>query len=479
MARARKRFIPNYKGNEDEQIVDDLLTELAKNPKLKNQIKLLKAPPAETTAYMDQNQIDTTIRNLKKHQYKTKRQQELFDNLLLGSLNRGDLAAIDAFQKGLRKNGKLHKIEYQVLSQLRQDAARTSMSRIGFSSNAVPDQAIKSFIGEYSDIFEEVSVNRSEASVNKQANALVENPQLKENKGKGLPEDPVRDLEEFITQTTGLEGIKDIGKKAYEEGILDTETKGYISDVMAHLRLENKKVSEGLPLIVRSLLNKDFNMMNKQDWYFMKNWFDDVRGGTLWQRVKSGDITKLSQRHYMQFPETINKELMKDEILLMQEKGLFKTLQGVKSGQVLRPTQYMDLITEATARTAEEANALGEEYTNKLAEDLLFVQDIDDYADLHELAIRFREEPIAKRMSERPEVTNEKINYADAQEYIKRYNEVTKRTDYDNKIKNKEYTISIEGQRVKKTGEEVIELINEKYTKFFTKMHGIISHLKH
>ena len=139
---------------------------------------------------MDQNEIDTTIMNLKKHQYTTPRQQELFDNLLLGSLNRGDLAAIDAFQKGLSKKGKLHKIEYQVLSQLRQDAARTSMSRVGFSSNAVPDNMVRSFIGEYSDVFEQVSVNRGESFNKKLSEDLVNKPQTEENQKKGLPEAP-------------------------------------------------------------------------------------------------------------------------------------------------------------------------------------------------------------------------------------------------------------------------------------------------
>ena len=474
MARARKRYIPEYEGNIDEQVIDNLVKDLAKNPKLKNRISFLKTKE-ESTAYMDQNTIDKTIMNLKKHQYTTPRQQELFDNLLLGSLNRGDLAAIDAFQKGLSKKGKLHKIEYQVLSQLRQDAARTSMSRVGFSSNAVPDKSIKSFIGEYSDIFEQVSVNRGESFNKKLGEDLVNKPQAEENKKKGLPEDPLRDLEEFVTQTTGLEGLKKIGKKAYEEGYLDAETKDYISRVMEHVKLENNKVAEGLPLIVRSLLNKDFNMMNKADWRFMKNWFDDVRGGTLWQRIKGGNITELSSRHYMQFPETINRELMKDELVLMQEKGLFKTLDGVKTGKVLRPTQYMDLIQEAITRTSEEATALGEKATNKLAEDLLFVQELEDYGSLHELAIRFRERPLANKMSERKDIKNEKINYADAQEYIKTYDEAIKRLDYDNSIKNKEYTITLDGQRVKKRGEEIIELINERYTEFFKNMHKIIS----
>lgn len=100
----------------------------------------------------------------------------------MGSLNRGDLAAIDAFEKKI--GGNMDKIAYQIMSQLRSDAARTSMSRLGFASNAVADASIRDFLGRYSEMFNEVSVSRKESIVNEQADKLVNEPLKPENKEK-------------------------------------------------------------------------------------------------------------------------------------------------------------------------------------------------------------------------------------------------------------------------------------------------------
>ena len=145
----------------------------------------------------------------------------------------------------------------------------------------------------------------------------------------------------------------------------------------------------------------------------------------------------------MQFPETINRELMKDEIILMQEKGLFLTADGVyATGPVRRPTQYMDLMQEAISRTGDEAVALGERYTNELSKDLTFIQDLSDMQSLHDIAIRLREKPLANKIRERIQRKESDENFVDAEEYDKAYQDIIKSTDYENSIKNKEYTVS-------------------------------------
>ena len=54
---------------------------------------------------------------------------------------------------------------------------------------------------------------------------------------------------------------------------LDPKTKSYIDDVVTHLKTENNKVAQNFHLIVRSLINKDINLMTKQDWFYIKNYF--------------------------------------------------------------------------------------------------------------------------------------------------------------------------------------------------------------
>ena len=477
MARARGRFTPSKDIIRPKTKEEEIIMELWDNVPESEKPSFLQK---QKTAYMDQNEIDLLIQSLKTNKYKTANQRALFDTLLLGSLNRGDLKRIDKLEKMITKKGNMTKLKFDVLSKMRTEAARTSLSRVGFSSKTVSDNSVMNMIGKYSDLFNESSTNRTEAELKKQGKTITVEPKKKENiEGTGMPEDVLSDLEAFLTRTTGLEGLKERGKKAYEKGLVDAETKKYISNIVSHLKLQNNKVAEELPKIVRSLVHKDMNVMNKQDWRFVSNWFDDVQAGTFWQRLKGGDFTKLSQRHYLQFPETINRELMKDELILMQEKGLFITKTGAKSGIVRRPTQYMDLIQESVQRTGGEAIALGEKYTNQLEQDLLFIQDLDGVQDLHNLAIRFREMPLGHKIRDRIQKKQSQENYFDADAYEKYYKEALKTTDYENSIKNKSFTITeiVDGKptRVKRTGEEVINKINDVYTNFFKKMHNIMT----
>ena len=137
------------------------------------------------------------------------------------------------------------------------------------------------------DVYTEVSKHRAPEEIRKLGQKIIDEPQKQENIEKGLPEYFNADIEKFITSTSGWEGVK----KPKGKGELDKETKSAIGDVLQHLRLENNKVSENFNLLVRNLLEKDISLMNKQDWIAMKNWFEEVRGGTLWQRIKKGDIT--------------------------------------------------------------------------------------------------------------------------------------------------------------------------------------------
>ena len=120
-------------------------------------------------------------------------------------------------------------------------------------------------------------------------------------------------LEEVFT--TGWEGVK--GTKRVE---LDAETKSYVDDILTHLKTENNKVSQNFNFLVRSILGKDINLMNKQDWFYLKNYFDDIKSGTWISNIKKKK--GVPSRWYHLFPETVNREMMKDEIILMQEENL-------------------------------------------------------------------------------------------------------------------------------------------------------------
>ena len=467
MARLRRKYDPDLQQTANKDPLD--LAQFLKEHDIPQLSFLLKgSKKASATAELDQAQIDAEIRSLKRGSFTTKNQRDLFDTLMLGTVNRGDLAAIDAFEA---KMGKMDELAFRVLSSLRQDAAKTSLSRLGYNSKEVNDKNLRDFLGDMSDVYTEISEHRAPKEVRKQGQTLVEEPQKQENIEKGMPEYFNKDMEDFLTTTTGWEGIR----KPKDKTQLDPETKSYIDDVLTHLKTENNKVSEDFNLLVRNLLHKDISLMNKSDWAFMKNYFDEVKNGTIWQRFKKQQFTKLSKRHYMQFPETINRELMKDEIVLMQEQGVFLTADGImKTGKVAKPTQYMDVLQDWIGRTNDAAIGKGDELTHRLETDLRFLDNLNDAPALHEVAIALREQPMTKNILGRKEKKSG-VNFADAEAYNELLKNTMEVTNYEKALKDKIYTVTIEGERQRLRGEEVVKKINETYTKFFRDMHDIVT----
>jgi len=476
MARARARLDADLKATANRDKLDEIYEALLNDPELSKMNIAPMRKSKTTTSELDQAQIDAEINKLKKGSFTTKNQHDLFDALMLGSLNRGDLQKIDAFEAKIEK---LDPLTHQVLSGLRTEAAKTSMSRLGYNSNAIDPKNLRAMLGDVSQSWLDLSPRRSQKQIEAEAKTLAEEPLTKESIESGLPENFIKEMEGFLVETTGWEGVK-----KPEKITLDTETKSYINDVIANLKLHNNSVTRDFNFLVRDLLNKDINILNKSDWLFLKNWLDDINRGTIWQRLKNQKITELSKRHYMQFPETIARELMKDEIVLMQKQGIFLTASGdMKMGKVKKATQYIDIIMEWIGQTNDLAVAKGDEVTGKLDKEMRFLDDIPDSKALHDVAIAIREHPVIHTINSR-KGKSPSVNWADTQSYNDLLQNTLKTTNYEAELKNKIYTITkpIEqadgtfvGERVKLKGSEVVKLINDTYTKFFRNMYDIVT----
>ena len=417
------------------------------------------------TSELDQNQIDFEIKKWKRN--KSDLEKKLFDNLMLGSLDRGKLSQIEAL-KVKRANKTITNIESSKLEKLIKDASRTSSSRLGYNSNAMERGSIKNFLGEMADVYTEVSEHRAPKQIREEGKLLVEEPQKSENIKKGLPEESDKSLNDLLVTTDGWEGVKD-----YKKVELDPETKSYITDIVTHLKTENNKVAQNFGGIVRSLLNKDINILTKKDWLYLKNYLDDVKGGTLWQRIRGGKITELSQRHYMQFPETINRELMKDEIALIQKQGMFLTKEGVKMGKVIKPTQAMDVLTDGIGITNETAMGMSDNIAYLLNRKLEYLDDIPNSKDLHAMAVATRQKAEFNRIMSGD--GEQSLKLSDALHYKELYEKTLKATDYEKTLKNKKYTITTEGKREQLTGEQIVKKINDTYTEFWKERHQFIT----
>tara|TARA_Y100001938_G_scaffold129580_1_gene184656 strand:- start:369 stop:4613 length:4245 start_codon:yes stop_codon:yes gene_type:complete len=429
--------------------------------------KKYKGPETQGTAEMDQAQIDAEIRNWKAN--RSKEEKELFDVMLLGSITRSNLVKL----KELEAKTKLTRKEKKDKKKLHDASVKTRSARLGYNSEQVSRKIMKDFLGEMNAVYDEVSTQRTNKQIESESKRLVEEPQTKENQELGFPETKNPDLEiPFVEDNiTGWEGVKPRKVKKSE---LDAETKSYIDDIITHLKTApNNKVAQNLHFVVRDLLNKDINLMNKQDWFILKNHFDDIKRGTLWQKLAGGKFTELSERHYMQFPETINRELMRDEIGLMQREGIFLSKSGFVTGKTAKPTQFMDRAQYGIVKTGDAAVAKGDELTNNLGRKLLFLDSVQDADALHRVTVAInRELKMADEVMGNQNMHPAK-RHAAAEMYKQRAREILEETQYEEKLKNKKYNVTIDGKRVSLTGEQMVNKVHQIYTDYFKEMHKL------
>ena len=419
--------------------------------KTQNQVK------SKGTAALDQNEVDLQIREWKQN--KTELEKDLFDVLMLGSLNRGNLKKINE----LRSIENPTDAEKLTLSEELQKASKTSSSMLGYNSEAVNPKNLERFLGEINDKFSEVAQTRT-AEENKIINkSITEEPQKQENIEKGWPEDKGKDanaLEEVFT--TGWEGVKKAKKIK-----LDSDTKSYIDDILLQLKTEPNHVMQNIGFIARKVIGKDINIFNKQDWFQFRNWLQDIKNGTLWQRLKSEDFTKVSQRTYLQFPETINRELMRDEITVMQENGIFLTAEGTKAGRVIKPTQHMDILQTDIGNISGVVDGINDKLSLERAKTWEFLDGFKDGTKLWEVAWVTRELPNANRLIEKADGKELKLAHIHAKTYKDNYKKILEKHNYESDLKNKEYIVTIEGNRKTLTGKELVDYINKKETEYY------------
>ena len=410
----------------------------------------------DRTAELDQMQIDNKIIEFK--QKLTPRGQKLFDHLMLGSLNRGEINAINEFENSVTKWDSMTR---DVIKGLRKAAARTSISRLGFNSNAIPDVSIKEHIGAFANNFKQTYRPLSKEQ-SKIVSSEVENYKTR-----------------IETLDTGLvEALTPSGYQGLKAGKLDAESKKIvteIADLMADLPNYQKEL---LPYIVRNpeIIGKDLNAMNKQDFLVLRNYLNSLKGGTWLQRMfsKPGPV-ELSKRHHALFPKTVNRELMRDDLVMMKEKGFFIDGTGLpRVGQIVKPTHYVDIVQNFIAKMNGSAVNVSDKYIKQFNESMLFHSGLEDSAGLWEIAIRKREasEHAIKVISDKYKA-NKTSREAAINERRLQLGKAEREYDWANK-KNKEYTVTVDGVRQTLTGTEIVNRINTELTGLFKEMMTFI-----
>ena len=419
--------------------------------------KLLDEAPSAT---LDRAKVDLEINNAKKQL--SDNGKRLFDEMILGSLNRTNLNKIESFTGSVTKwTPDLIDLAHNMYSK----GAKTSMSKLGWLSNAVSDQALDSHVSTYLRLFNDVWRKPSNELIKE---TVVEADKITDKLEVGMPEvnfdfDPM--VERHLIPS-GWEGVK--------KGKLTPESTAIVTEIANTLKTMPNHVSRNLGDLVRGLFNKNVDAMNKLDYIALRNYLNDIKSGSIWQRMFNvKDKTPLGRRHYWLFPQSINRELMRDDMILMKERGLFFDKFGKRHfGTVRRPTQYIDIIQSAIAKFNDRAVQDSDKRINKLNTEMSFYVGLKESLALWEVAIRKRELGEISRISANTEMTD-----AQKEAAIKGLNinhTETLRTHKWDSIKDKENWVTLEGKRVKLTNEQIVGEINKKLTNTFKDLHKFI-----
>ena len=424
--------------------------------KISKKKKAPKSSADRPTAEMDQNAINNAIELFKKDL--TQSGVNLFDQLMLGSINRGNMAAIEKFEQGIKKPDRF---TMQVLKGLRAEASKTRVSRLGFSSNVISDKAVEKHIGSFASNFKEGHRPLTETDLNKLDVEIDNYKSRVEDDGI----DPAL-IEAFLP--SGYGGIK--------KGKLDVESKSIVAEIVDIMKEMNNKDSRDVNGLMRGVVGKDLNAMNKNDFKIFRNWLNDVRRGNFIQRMfhKKGPV-ELNKRHWALFPKAVNRELMRDDLVMMKQWGAFTDKLGVEQqGLITRPTHYIDIVQNFIGKMNDSAINVSDKYIKRFNESMLFHSGLEDSQKLWEIAVRQREahwteiERIQKSDKD-PEVKQRAID-----ELHKNYTSVKKANNWA-ELEGKSYTVTLDNVRQKLTGGEIVNRINRELTSLFKEMHTFIT----
>jgi hypothetical protein len=394
-------------------------------------------------------------------------ERNLFDMFLLGSLNRGK---VDIIEKQMRKikPGKMTNDMRDQIHKWTLESAGTSTSRLGFMTSMVPDASVRKFIKSYSDFFD-----MNIKGLNKKAtDDLVEEAKDAGKKQRMFDEDG-KPVEGSIIESSDfdVETKKYINEHSPFEGLykgkLNRDARKVLSSLEDHINYYRPGITgRRLNGLVRTVIGKNLNAMTLEDFRILDRWFTQMRTGTWYQRMfaklddKTGFV-KLAKRHYMNFPETVNLDIMRGEMKLVKGRGMFLDQRGnAMSGEVYRPTNMVEELMQWHGKAQEHATGTHQEEVVKLADKLdPYVYALEDGVKLFDVAViqmdnRYANKYITAQHKGRDIFKYYMGNYKDAMR------RVYKTTNW-NELQNKKYVVREAGEAKTVTGKEVVRKIQK------------------
>jgi len=480
--------------------------------------------------------MDSRIKRYKNNELETKAERDLFDQFMLGTLNRGRMESMNTVLKRLQnltgvkvdfKPGtkrfdelsdadflKIQKIDgaralYNSAYSMYLNSAGTSLVRLGFSSPSISENSLKTYFNDYNKLFSSVELPKEK--IIKEAETVVENIDKKQtitdadgNKIKiGVLSSNDFDIktQKYLDEIAPFEGLAK-GTLTKEEATVKNE----ILDSIRHY-FGGRGALPGVELngLARHLVGKDLNAMNYKDYVVFNNYLKDFREGHFIAKLFGSakyfpeygkdpskplkGFPELGRRFYYLFPEAVNKELQMFELNLVDKTGVYKDKLGnTFSGNVKKPTQIINQIRDTHHYAQQSVTAEYEKQIASMDNDLSHYISVEDGVSLYKVQAAMRERfGLISEASNLDKVTPEygflndgKRGSNEKQAKLFEYNKVFRETINSanwHKIKNKIYIVNLPkelGGTKKMTGLEISQKIFEQVTKHNKRFYDIL-----
>ena len=447
----------------------------------------------------NKTKLDNMMKVYKSEILKTAAERNLFDQMMLGTFERGTAETVKTMKKTWSEESLASKPVQEYLATLEERSKQTHLSRVGFGSTAVSDASLKEYLNSYDKLFNKTAVRLTDKEIQRleeEGQAAVDVKSIVDENGDRVKIQSIntnnldRTEQKYIDEIAPFEGLTK-GKLKKEEAELAASIIDHISN-----NFGKELIGVEFNKFVRGVMEKDINAMTFRDWKAFNNYLQEIRDGSFLARhmgtMKHPErFPELAKRHQYLFPEAINKELMRYEIKRIETIGTFKDKRGnIVTGKVTKPTQIINEIRDLYHKSQERTSAVFDQ-NKKLMENELgpYLYGLEDGSELYRVSgammERFGRVRMDDNLNKAPlggylaelnrELAGEPGKHKAAMsEYSRVFREAIKSSDWHN-LKKKTYIVKHKiGKKTvtqSLSGFEVVERMIEQRTKQNERYH--------
>jgi len=421
----------------------------------------------ERSSILDQQEIDQKIRDFRRNANLTDIENKALDYLMLGSLNKGELELIARLEAMPEQTQAISDAKYLAKGA----AMRTSMTKLGYDSTAIPAKSVEEFIGGYKEFANDSFTDN--LSVKKGEEDKIANKVANTTPSYITPDSIDNDV--MIKHITGMEGI------VKPEGTVEIpkHMQSAMTELIDNVRYYGESFVKGFPDVVAGILGKEYRAMNFEDVTILNDYFKDIRRGSFWQRFFKEDTAELKKRYYNLFPEAVDKELSKYNMFVQNARAEILTKEGtLRTANIIKPGNIIVAVQDWIGKMQDQSINMSEGIIADLGKEFQFLSSFPEGEPLRQMAIQQMHLNLRQTIfaSESKDMKQKQMEIGAHQ---KRYDDTSLKYGYD-KLKNKRFTLTLENEegemeRGEYTGEFVVDRIVKIYAKFNEKMYKLLN----